>query len=77
MEFRTGRGACYASNIVHTLFVIHLFRPWATRGMGIDENGLRAVLGLNLPSKGPCIKDKSFDLVFILDSGCFLVEGKE
>ena len=30
------------------------------------EKGLRAILGLSLPSKGPCIKDKSFDLVFIL-----------
>ena len=28
-------------------------------GKGIDENGLRAILGLGLPSKGLGIKDKS------------------
>ena len=60
MEFRTGRGACYASNIglAHT-FVIHLSRPWAIRRKGIGKKGLRAVLGLSLPSKGQGIKDKS------------------
>ena len=38
---------------------MNLSRPWATRRERIGEKGLRAVLGLNLPSKGPCIKDKS------------------
>ena len=56
---------CYASNIVHA-FVIYLSRPWATRRSHIGDKGLRASLGLSLPSKGLCIKDKSFDLVFIL-----------
>ena len=51
---------CYASNIALAhIFVMHLSRPWATRGKGIGENGLRAILGLGLPSKGLCIKDKS------------------
>ena len=62
MEFRSGRGACYASNIALAhIIVLHLFRPWATKreGKGIDENGLRAILGLGLPSKGLGIKDKS------------------
>ena len=61
MEFRSGRGACYASNIALAhIIVLHLSRPWATReGKGIDENGLRAILGLGLPSKGLGIKDKS------------------
>ena len=48
------------SNIVLAhMFVTHLSRPWATRGKGIGENGLRAILGLGLPSKGLGIKDKS------------------
>ena len=39
---------------------MHISRPWATReGKGIDKNGLRAILGLGLPSKGLGIKDKS------------------
>ena len=60
MEFRSGRGACYASNIVLAhIFVIHLSRPWATRRKRIGEKGLRAVLGLSLPSKGLGVKDKS------------------
>ena len=60
MEFRSGRGACYASNIVLAhIFVTHLSRPWATRRKGIGGKGLRAVLGLSLPSKGLGIKDKS------------------
>ena len=60
MEFRSGRGACYASNIALAhIFVTHLSRPWATRRKGIGEKGLRAVLGLSLPSKGLGIKDKS------------------
>ena len=56
---------CYASNIVHA-FVIYLSRTWATRRSQIGDKGLRASLGLSIPSKGLCIKDKSFDLVFIL-----------
>ena len=55
-----GKPGCYASNIVLAhIFVIHLSRPWATRRKRIGEKGLRAVLGLSLPSKGLGIKDKS------------------
>ena len=61
MEFRSGRGACYASNIVLAhVFVFHLSRPWATRRKRIGEKGLRAVFRVvSLPSKGLGIKDKS------------------
>ena len=53
------------SSILKIHCILIHYRPWANFA-NIRARKLGKNLGLNLPSKGPCIKAKDVDLVFIL-----------